>query len=407
MWGDYIRLAVDGIAHRKLRSWLTMMGVFIGIMAVVTLISLGQGLQKYIDYQFEKIGGDRILVTPGGGGFSSGAPGGSLTSAKLHDDDLDIVKRTRGVETALGLIMQTATIGYNNKNKFLSVVGIPTDAEYLPFLRDFEYAKVGKGAYLKKGDRFKAIVGPATGKDVYGKELDVGGRITVNDVEFVVVGISAETGNPAINRRVIIPQDTAKELFSKQDDYAMFGVKVQKGFEPSDVAEKIKERLRKHRNVKEKEEDFSVQTFENIIASFKIVLNMLTIVLSGIAAISLIVGGVGIMTTMYTSVLERTRQIGIMKSIGARNSDILFIFMAESGILGLVGGIIGVVFGLFASFIGENVVRYYGIKEYALYAGPDLILGALIFSVLVGCASGYFPAKRASTMKPVDALRYI
>lgn len=406
MWDDYLKLALEGITHRKVRSWLTMIGVFIGIMAVVTLISLGQGLQKYIDYQFEQIGGDRILVTPGGGGFTTGPPGGSLTSAKLGDDDLNVVKKTRGVETAIGLVTQTESVGYNNKNKFLSVVGIPTDPEYLPFLREFEYAKVGKGTYLKKGDRYKAIVGPATGKDVFGKDLGVGSKITVGGVEFAVVGLSEETGNPAINQRVIIPQDVAKELFGKEDDYAMMGVKVQKGFEPSEVAERINERLRKLRGVKEDEEDFSVQTFENIIASFRMVLNMLTVVLSGIAAISLVVGGIGIMTTMYTSVLERTRQIGIMKSIGARNFDVLMIFMMESGILGLLGGIMGIILGFAASFVGEYVVRTYGIPEYSLYAGPDLIAGALVFSICVGCASGYFPARRASLMKPVDALRY-
>jgi putative ABC transport system permease protein len=131
-----------------------------------------------------------------------------------------------------------------------------------------------------------------------------------------------------------------------------------------------------------------------------------TVVLSGIAAISLFVGGVGIMTTMYTSVIERTRQIGVMKSIGARNSDVLMIFIAESGLLGLVGGVIGILLGLSASYIGEQVVIAYGIKEFALYAGADLILGALAFSILVGCASGYFPAMRAAKMKPVDALRY-
>jgi putative ABC transport system permease protein len=406
MWDDYFRFALEGITHRKVRSWLTMLGVFIGIMAVVTLISLGQGLQKYIDLQFEKIGGDRIIITPGGGDFTSGAPGGSLTSAKLHDGDLDIVQKTRGVDVALGLVMQSTRVEYNKKSSFLTLVGIPTESQYLQFLKDFEYAEVGKGTYLKEGDRYKAIVGPETGKDIYGKELDVGGKVLLEGIEFTVVGLSEDTGNPAINRRIIIPQEVAQELFNKTDDYAMFGVKVQKGFEPSEVADRIEERLRKHRDVKEGEEDFSVQTFENIIASFRIILNLLTVVLSGIAFISLIVGGIGIMTTMYTSVLERTRQVGIMKSIGARNNDILIIFIAESGLLGLMGGVVGILFGLLASFAGEIIIRLYGITEYSLYAGPDLIIGALLFSVIVGCVSGYLPAVRASKMSPVDALRY-
>jgi putative ABC transport system permease protein len=406
MWEDYLRLAVDGMAHRKLRSWLTMMGVFIGIMAVVTLISLGQGLQQYIDFQFSKVGGDRIAIMPGGGDITSGGTGTGLTSAKLGQSDLDAVERTRGVEIAVGFIVQTTSVEYNKKTKFISVYGIPTDSQYLQFLKDSDFQNVQKGTHLKKGDKYKAIVGPTTGEDYFDRDLDVGNKIMIDGVEFTVVGIAEDSGNPVQNMMITIPEDTAKQLFDKSDDYAQISVKVQKGSSPSDVAERLTENLRRERNVKENEEDFSVTTAESIVAAFKTVFNIVTLVLSGIAAISLFVGGVGIMTTMYTSVIERTRQIGVMKSIGARNSDILMIFMAESGLLGIIGGIIGIILGLLASLVGEYAVRNYGIPEYSLYAGPDLILGALAFSILVGCASGYFPAMRAAKMKPVDALRY-
>jgi putative ABC transport system permease protein len=403
---DYFKLALDGMANRKLRSWLTMMGVFIGIMAVVTLISLGQGLQHYIDRQFEKVGGDRIAVSPGGGGIMTSAPGSSIVSAKLGDSDLDVIRKTRGVEMAVGVIMQTASVEYNKKSKYLVIAGIPTDSKYLQFEKDSQAQNVETGNYLKKGDLYKALIGPSLGKDRFGKEMGVGSKIMINNTEFTVAGVKEDTGNPIDNLRVMVPADAAKEIFQKEDDYSTISVKVQKGYSPSDVADKIKENLRRHRNVKEKEEDFSVTTAESMIAAFKTVLNIVTVVLSGIAAISLFVGGVGIMTTMYTSVIERTRQIGVMKSIGARNNDILMIFIAESGMLGLVGGIIGIILGLSASYVGEIIVKAYGIKEFALYAGPDLLLGALGFSMLVGIASGYFPAMRAAKMKPVDALRY-
>ncbi|MFZ2455228.1 MAG: ABC transporter permease [Candidatus Altiarchaeia archaeon] len=406
MWEDYFKLALDGMANRKLRSWLTMMGVFIGIMAVVTLISLGQGLQHYIDRQFEKVGGDRIAISPGGGGIMNSAPGSSMSSAKLGDSDLDTVRKTRGVEFAVGVIMQTASVEYNKKTKYLMVQGISTDSKYFQFFKDAQFQNVETGTYLKKGDKYKALIGPALGIDRFEKDMRVGSKILINNTEFTVAGVKEDTGNPMDNLRVVIPEDAAKEVFQIEDDYATISVKVQKGYDPSDVAENIKENLRRHRNVKEKEEDFSVTTAESMIASFKTVLSIVTLVLSGIAAISLFVGGVGIMTTMYTSVIERTRQIGVMKSIGARNNDILLIFMAESGLLGLVGGIIGIILGLAASFVGEKIVIAYGITEFALYAGPDLLLGAMVFSILVGCASGYFPAMRAAKMKPVDALRY-
>jgi putative ABC transport system permease protein len=212
-------------------------------------------------------------------------------------------------------------------------------------------------------------------------------------------------GNPIADRRMVLPLKTAQELFNKSDNYAIITVKVDKGADPDAIAEKIKKRLRSYRDVKEGEEDFTVQTYQNLISSFKTVLNIVTVVLSGIAAISLIVGGIGIMTTMYTSVIERTRQIGIMKAIGARNENILMIFMFESGFLGLVGGIIGVVIGIIASLLAEVLVKGY-INEFTVYLGWDLVFGALAFSFIVGCISGFLPANQAAHMKPVDALRY-
>ena len=406
MWDDYLNLALEGIRNRKLRTGLTMLGVFIGIMSVVTLISLGQGLQQYIDLEFSKVGGDRIMITPGGGGFSSGAPGGSLSSATLDKSDLDVVKKVRGVQTALGLITKMESVEYDKQNKFIPIYGVPTDSEYLQFLKDSGTQDVDRGTVLHKGDKYKALVGPTLGTDNFNKNISVGSKIIINNTEFDVVGVLKDSGNPVQNGRIIIPLDTAQALFNTTD-YAEITLKVQKGFTPSDVANSITEKLRQKRNVKKNEEDFSVQTAESIVAAFKTVFNIVTLVLSGIAAISLFVGGVGIMTTMYTSVIERTRQIGVMKSIGARNSDILMIFMMESGILGIVGGIIGLILGFSLSVLGEYLVRKVGgIPEYSLYAGPDLIIGALLFSIIIGLASGYFPAIRAAKMKPVDALRY-
>lgn len=404
MLDDYVRFALDGIAHRKLRSYLTIIGVFIGITAVVVLISLGQGLEKYIDRQFEKVGGDRIIVSPGGGGFSSGPPGGSLVSAKLGEGDLEVVKRVRGVDKAMGVVMSVASVEYANKRIYASVIGVSTDPENKRFLEDADYASLREGSFFKKDDRYKVIVGPALG-DRFDKEVGVGQKIVVEGVVFDVVGVLESQGNPMSDRRLVMPLKTAQELFNKTDSYAMLMVKAEKGSDPEDVAEKIKKRLRSYRNVKEGEEDFTVQTFQNMIESFKTVLNIVTVVLSGIAAISLIVGGIGIMTTMYTSVIERTRQIGIMKAIGARNESILMIFMFESGFMGLVGGVIGVILGVIASIVGELIVKYY-IDEFTVYIGLDLVLGALAFSFIVGCVSGFLPSYQAAQMKPVDALRY-
>ncbi len=404
MIADYLKLAIDGIMHRKLRSWLTMVGIFIGIIAVVALISLGQGLQKVIDEQFEMVGGDRIIVTPGGGTF--GAIGGSFVSAKLHKSDLDVIEKVRGVDSAVGVIIATGNVKADDKRIVVSIFGAPTDPKYQKLLRQIDFFAVDEGRYLKEGDKYKAQVGVRT-RDFFDTDIGVGDKIKLEGIMFDVVGKNKKTGNPFHDSKITIPIETAQELFNKSDEYSSIMIKVEKGSDIDEVAENIKEKLRRHRGVKEDEEDFTVETAENVVGVFKDVFSLVTGFLAGIAAISLFVGGIGIMTTMYTSILERTHQIGIMKAVGARNSDIQLMFLIESGMLGLVGGIIGVILGLLLSKFAEYlVVNYGGIDIFRVYASPELIIGALLFSFLVGCFSGYLPARRASKMHPVEALRH-
>jgi len=402
---DYLRLAIDGIMHRKLRSWLTMVGIFVGIIAVVALISLGRGLQRVIDEQFEMVGGDRIIVTPGRGGTLTGVPRGSFVAAKLDKSDLDVIEKVRGVDSAAGIILATGNVKADNKRKLIPIFGVPTDPKYQKLLKQIDFFAVDEGRYLKEGDRYKAQVGVRT-RDFFDADIDVGDKIEIEGIMFDIVGKNKKTGNPFHDSKITIPIETAQELFNKSDGYSMIEVKVEKGSDVSEVAENIKKKLRRHRGVKEGEEDFTAETPQNIVRVFKDVFNLVTGFLTGIAAISLLVGGIGIMTTMYTSVLERTHQIGIMKAVGARNSDILLIFLIEAGMLGLVGGVIGVILGLLLSKFAEYlVVNYGGIDIFRVHAGPELIIGTLLFSFLVGCFSGYLPARRASKMHPVEALR--
>ncbi len=402
---DYFRLAVDGIKQRKLRTWLTMMGVFVGIIAVVSLISLGQGLQKLIDDQFKAVGGDVLIVVPGGkGSFMAGGSGSDIISAKLHQSDLDVIKKVKGIDEAVGIFRSTGTLEVYDKKKSIPVFGLPTDLKSQKSLSKIDLYRVDDGRYIKQGSRYEAQIGVETcsGLD---KKPGVGDKIELEGHVFHIVGMNMKTGNPFHDAKVTIPIETGQKIFNKTDEYSLIIVRIQKGFDIDTVGERIEERLRKHRDVSEGEEDFTVQTPQNIVEVFKDIVNMVTLVLSGIAGISLMVGGVGIMTTMYTSVLERTRQIGVMKAVGARNSDILLMFVIEAGLLGLTGGVIGVILGLGMSKAGEYFARIY-IEDFSVYVSLELVVGALMFSFIVGCISGYLPARQASKMHPVDALRY-
>ena len=404
MFLDYLEIAIKGMKHRKLRSYLTIIGIFIGVTAVVTLISLGQGLQVFIDEQFKKVGGDRILVFPGGKGEAMSSKFSfALAASKLTDSDLKAFRSVRGISYGTGILVSLARIAVKDKTKPGLVFGIPTDKESRNYLKEVDWFAVEKGRYLKEGDRFKAIVGKKT-KDKFGEEIKIGDKIYINGYCFEVVGIGKETGHPMHDRKVTIPLKTAREIF-KESGYSFLVGRVEKGFEVDNVAKKVEEKLRRRRGVKKGEEDFRVETSQNVVETFRNVLLMVQIVLVGIAAISLFVGGVGIMNTMYTSVLERTREIGVMKAVGAKNRDVLMIFLIESGILGLIGGVLGLIFGAILSVIVENVIHQYGIGAFRSYLGIDLILGSLLFSFIIGCISGLLPSYQASKLNPVDALR--
>jgi putative ABC transport system permease protein len=240
----------------------------------------------------------------------------------------------------------------------------------------------------------------------FDRGVSVGDRVELEGKKFEIVGVLGRIGNPEDDSSLIIPLEAAREIFNEPDSYAYVMAQVSQGQDPEVVAERVKKALRKYRGVEEGEEDFSIQTFAELMESFQSVFAIVQAVLIGIAAISLLVGGIGIMNTMFTSVLQRTNQIGVMKAIGARNSDIFKLFLIESGFLGLFGGAIGVVIGIFLSKIVEFAAAGAGLPILKAYFPWYLILGALAFSFFVGCVSGLTPAVRASKLKPVDALRY-
>lgn len=405
MISDYFVLALKTLGHRQLRSWLTVLGIVIGIMAVVALISLGQGLQSAINEQFSAVGTNRVVVQPGGLSFGPPTPG--LGTAKITEHDLNLIKKIDGVEDLAGFILNPGKVEFNDKVKFGFIFGVPPEQEKRKLFG--ERLEVSSGKNFKLSDRNKAIVGYdlATKETVFGKKIEIGDKIFVEDKSFDVIGVRKKLGDPGSDNSVIIPIETFRDIFGLEDEFSIINIEVSKTSTPDELAEDIKKEMRKDRNLKEGEEDFQVQTSAELISSFNTILDIVQAVIIGIAAVSLVVGGVGIMNTMYTSVLERTKDIGIMKAVGAKDSDIMILFLIESGILGLVGGIIGVLIGIgigklveFIAFqaFGSPLIR----ASFPLY----LIIGSLIFSFAIGSIAGLLPSRQASKMNPVDSLRY-
>ncbi|MEA1925397.1 MAG: ABC transporter permease [Candidatus Altiarchaeota archaeon] len=400
---DFFTISIRNIVGKGVRSWLTMVGIFMGIAAIVSLISLGEGLQNAIDEQFELLGYNIIYVMPGSSLISMGT-----STAKLDDHDLKIIKRIRGVELAGGLISKLAKVKYKDEVKYSWVSGVePGDTEEIFF--DGTGIEILKGqARFSESDRYKAVVGYEFWVgNVFDRPVGVGDRITINDKKFDVVAEVSRIGNTQDDMNVYIPQETAKDIFGVEDDYMVIMARTKSNYEVGDVAEDITKALRRDRGLDEGDEDFEVQTMEQIKESVGIVLSGVHLVVIGISLISLFVGGIGIMNTMYTSVLEKTQEIGVMKAVGAKNSDISLLFMIESGTIGMVGGIIGCLIGAGLSK-GVEYIAVVELDQTMIKASitPELIIGALAFSFIVGCISGVLPARQAAQLKPVDALRY-
>ena len=401
MISEYTSMAFRSIKHKGVRSWLTMIGIFIGIAAVVSLISLGQGLEDAINEQFEAMGSNIIMVQPG-----QGFMGGTGSSAKLREHDKKIVDRTRGVNLAGGMTSKLARVSYGNENTYTWVSGIPTDKS-MKIIEDMQSVRIKDGRKFRPDDKYRAIIGIRVKEgNVFDKEVEIGEKIEIEGRQFRVIGSLEAFGNSQDDSAIWIPLDVSMELFNTED-YLIIMAQTKGGFEPSEVAGDVEVNLRKDRGIKEGEEDFTVQTQEQLMESVSGILDVVKAVVIGIALISLLVGGIGIMNTMYTAVVERTKEIGVMKAVGARNNDILALFIVESGVLGVTGGVIGVIIGLGLSKTVEYAAAVeLGETMIQAHISWQLIAGALAFSFIVGSLSGVLPARQASHLKPVDALRY-
>ncbi len=402
---DYFFLAVNNLKRRKLRSWLTMIGIFIGIAAVVALMSLGQGLQNAIKEQFEILGADKITIM-GKAGFITSPLASELSSKPLTEKDVKLIEKIGGVELVSGFLMKSLEVEYKGQKKEFLISGIVPE----------KYLKIFKGTYsieegrdFKSNEKAKLVIGYNTANKDFEKNIKVGSKLTIAGKKFEVIGILEKIGNPSDDSSIIMTLDSLRELTGEKEIISMIFVKVKLGSDVNEVADKIEKEMKKIRGEKISEEPktFVVQTSEQLLESFSNIFMIVQAVLIGIAAISLIVGGIGIMNTMYTAVLERTKEIGTMKAVGAKNSDILWIFLFEAGLLGLIGGAIGILIGYSLGKGAEYIAtQSLGTSLFQAAFPWYLIVGALTFSFFVGALSGIAPAYQASRLKPAEALRY-
>jgi putative ABC transport system permease protein len=308
----------------------------------------------------------------------------------------------------MGRIQESVKLLFNRKVSFGYAISIP-DGEDRKTLEYILRMEAQKGRLLEDGDGGAVFLGSnfIEEDNVFGKVILPGSKISIQDVEFKVVGIMEKKGSIGLDGAVFINEDDLRDLIDRQgDEYDVIGAVISQNVDVSKIQSDIEKKLRRIRDVDEGEEDFAVETPQSILENVNNVLLGVQIFVYIIAGISILVGGIGIMNTMYTSVVERTKEIGIMKSIGAKNGAIFSLFFIESGLLGSVGGAVGALFGYLAAtglaFAGRFAL---GSDLIAAHVTPQLIIASILFSFVVGSFFGTFPAVQASKLNPVDALR--
>ncbi len=398
---DLLKYAFQNLMHRKLRSWLTILSILIGITAMFVLISFGLGLKNYIAATAEKAGADKILISASG----LGAPGLDK-KFYLAEDDLEFVGRINGVKDSMGTRMQVAEINHKKEKKSQFVMSYEPSKKEL-FEESFTLEMYRGRSFKEDADETVLGYNYMFENKIFKKPVLLGDKVKINNQTLVVVGFYSEIGQPEDDGHIYISDSKMEEMFpDTKDKFAYIVVKAEKDVSPSDLAVKIKEKLRKHKGQEKGKETFFVETFEDLLATFQTIINILTGVLILIALVSTVVASVNIANTMYTAVFERTNEIGIMKAIGAKNTDILLIFVFESGMMGLAGGAIGVAIGFFVSSLAGTFFASMGYALLKPIFPLYLTIGCIMFAFVVGAAAGLFPAMHASKMKPVDALRY-
>jgi len=402
---DYTVLAYKNLRRRGLRSYLTLLGIFIGIAVVVALIGLGDGLRAAVNAQFD-VGSTEVLTVQAGGLSGYGAPGTGVVKP-LTLEDADAIEELNNVIKAIPRNIKSLKAEFNDKGAVIFAASMPKgedrDLIYETLNLDIQY-----GQRLEDNDVKKIVLGNDfldAEKSGFGKAMKVGDKMTLNGVEFRVIGVMEKKGSFILDKVVLIDDDELRSLIDIGDNVDIIAVRITSKDAMPQVKRDIEKLLRQRRNVKEGEEDFEVTTPQAMLSTVNNVLLGVQIFIVIIALISIIVGAIGIVNTMTTSVLERKKEIGIMKAIGAKNSDIFLQFFIEAGMLGLIGGILGIIFGVTVGYIGT-----FGLNSFiGSTAAPNINLSLIIFSLigsfLVGAIAGISPAMKAARQRPAEALR--
>ncbi|MEO7295849.1 MAG: ABC transporter permease [Candidatus Limnocylindria bacterium] len=402
--GLSLKLAWRALARKPLRACLTMLGVVIGVAAVVTTLAIGQGARASVQAQIASLGSNVIMLFPGtglGGGGTRGAQGSSSTLT--IEDTQAIAREAPSVDRVAWSVRASGQVIAGNNNWQTGLVGTTED---FFAIRDWP---VEQGAAFTDGDVRNstrvAVLGATVAENLFGTEDPVGQMIRIRNLPFRVVGVLAKKGGSAMGSdqddTIILPGTTVQRKFLSSNNINFVYVSARSAEDINPAIEEISGLLRQRHRIREgQEDDFFIRNQAEFASAAEATSKTMTLLLSSIAAVSLLVGGIGIMNIMLVSVTERTREIGIRMAVDARGKDILAQFLVESAFLSLLGGALGVLLGIGASMLISSLARW------PTSVSPQSIVLAFGFSAAVGIFFGFYPARKAADQDPIDALRY-
>jgi len=400
---EYIKIAVRNLRTRRLRSWLTILGVIIGIFLIVSLLSLSEGIKTAILSQLKMMGKDLVMVMPGGNvnDLLTTMMGGT----KLTEENLKAIKNTAGVKFMVPMNWKSEVMRYGGDKKTVLLYGNSWKDALDIYINDMGWS-LADGRWPVPGKR-ELIVGSLVPEKIF-PGLRAGAKATIKGKQFEVVGILNSIGNKQDDLMVGIDLAIFKQITGERKGARFAFAKIKAGYPVEEVVKQIKKNLEETEKRKKGEDtaSFTVLTSEKVTNVIGNVMQIIQVAVFALASVAIIVGGIGIMNTMYTSVHERIKEIGIMKAVGAKNKTITTIFLIESGIFGMIGGIGGTALGLALAKIVEIYFQFHPLLYLRASTSPGLVVFSLVFSFLVGCISGYLPARSASKLNPVEALRY-
>lgn len=404
LFSESFMMALTSLYANKMRSLLTMLGIIIGVGAVIALVSVGMGVRSNVTSSIASLGSNMLIISPGAsnkGGVRGAA--GSRQTLK-YDDAKAIQSKVKDIDYVSPTVQTSYQIVYGNQNWNTTVEGVT------PEFMSIRSLSVSNGSFISTNDLEKrnrvAVIGTTVAENLFDEKNPVGQNIRINNQPYKVIGLLTSKGQSSMGQdqddMIYVPLTTAMERMLGITYVQSINVQVSDSTKMDQVQENIETLLRQrhHLTAGNKEDDFTVRNLTSLMETVSQSTSMLTLLLGAIAGISLLVGGIGIMNIMMVSVTERTREIGIRKALGATFMNIMTQFLIESMVIGVIGGLIGILVGIGAS----QLISKFGNFTTVITATPIIV--SFAFSVGIGLFFGIYPARKAAKLDPIEALRY-